>query len=122
VCVCVCVCVCEEEREREREAAITPHLKGTGVYVFCGQVSQFTTKSYLILVVPDLLLTRDTDARCAQGVLPEKYTAHFSVAGDLPDISPLSSVVWGNFVTSQVCTIYVLILCPHYAHCTCTQT
>eukprot|EP00277_Geminigera_cryophila_P047757 CAMPEP_0173087448 /NCGR_PEP_ID=MMETSP1102-20130122/23892_1 /TAXON_ID=49646 /ORGANISM="Geminigera sp., Strain Caron Lab Isolate" /LENGTH=183 /DNA_ID=CAMNT_0013969257 /DNA_START=92 /DNA_END=643 /DNA_ORIENTATION=- len=35
------------------------------------------------------------------GVLPEKYTAHFSVATDLPEIAPLSSVVSGHFITSQ---------------------
>jgi hypothetical protein len=42
-----------------------------------------------------------------QGVLPDKYTAHFSVAGDLPDIAPMSSVVCGNVVTSQV--LYVVV-------------
>lgn len=41
--------------------------------------------------------------RIGQEVLPDKYTAHFSVAGDLPDIAPMSSVVCGNYVTSQVC-------------------
>ena len=40
---------------------------------------------------------------CAQQeVMPEKYTAHFSVAGDLPEIAPVSSVICGNTITSQV--------------------
>uniref|UniRef100_A0A6T8P1C5 DJ-1/PfpI domain-containing protein n=1 Tax=Hemiselmis andersenii TaxID=464988 RepID=A0A6T8P1C5_HEMAN len=34
------------------------------------------------------------------GVLPAKYTAHFSVAGDLPNILPDKVVVDGNIITS----------------------